>query len=110
MTGNFGCPFFLHSPASRLLRILCEAQILVSTPILQILCKAQILIITQMNCRSRLAGEPGLRYANAASEHMQSTHDDVASEHMQSATVMRWLNASIRQQAGSYGFCARRRF
>ena len=84
-----------HSPASRLLRILCEAQILVSTPI---------------HCRSRLAGEPDLRYAHAASEHMRSTHDDVASEHMQFATAMRRLNASIRQQAGSYGFCARRRF
>ena len=84
-----------RSPASRLLRILCEAQILVSTPI---------------HCRSRLAGEPGLRDANAASEHMQSVHGDVASEHMHSATAMRWLNGSIRQQAGSYGFCARRRF
>jgi hypothetical protein len=84
-----------HSPASRLLRILREAQISVSTPI---------------HCRSRLAGEPGLRYAHAASEHMQSTHGDVASEHMQSTTVMRRLNASIRQQAGSYGFGARRRF
>ncbi|KGF66377.1 hypothetical protein LT42_10970 [Pseudomonas lutea] len=110
MTGNFGCPFFLHSPASRLLRILCEAQILVSAPILRILCRAQILIITPIHCRSRLAGEPDLRYAHAASEHMQSTHDDVASEHMQSATAMRRLNASIRQQAGSYAFCARRRF
>jgi hypothetical protein len=73
-----------HSPASRLLRILCEAQILVSMPILRILCRAQILIITQIHCRSRLAGEPDLRYANAASEHMQSTHGRAAEEHMES--------------------------
>ena len=57
-----------HSPASRLLRILCEAQILVFTPI---------------HYRSRLAGEPDLRCANAAAEQMQSPHDRAAEGHLQ---------------------------
>ena len=66
-----------HSPASRLLRILCEAQILVFTPI---------------HCRSRLAGEPDLRCANAAAEQMQSPHDRAAKDTCNLRTVLQRKN------------------